>query len=119
MDSTLITGDLVDSLNNVDGDLMPVGSLKGDEVSKEQEEVANGGSCPCTEDWNFLECWHVEAKNSNSTWEESTLDDDVPWECTVLDTETSEESFQHGSNRVKENVEDEKLVHGQNGLLHA
>lgn len=36
----------------------------------------------------------------------------------ILDTKASEESFQHGSDWVEENVEDEQLVHGQDRILH-
>jgi hypothetical protein len=36
----------------------------------------------------------------------------------VLNTETTEKTFQHGSDRVNENVENEKLVYGENCVLH-
>lgn len=39
------------------------------------------------------------------------------WKDTVLDAKTSEESFQHRSNGVKENVEDPKLVNSQDSIL--
>lgn len=40
------------------------------------------------------------------------------WKNTVLDSKTPEETFQHGSDGVEENVEDEQLVHCQNCVLH-
>ena len=38
-------------------------------------------------------------------------------ENAILDAKTSQETFQHGSDWVKENVEVEKGVHSQNGVL--
>lgn len=40
------------------------------------------------------------------------------WQDVILDTETPQESFQHSSNGVEENVEDEELVNSQDCILH-
>ena len=112
------TGDLVNPLNDVNGNFMPVGSLEGDEVSEEEQEIADRGCNPCSENWDLFKSGQVEAKYANSTWHDTTVDQDVVWDHAVLDTEPSKEAFQHDSNRVKENVEDPKLVYRQNGILH-
>lgn len=97
---------------------MPVGSLQSHEVCNEEKEIANGGGDPGSEHWNLFKGWQVEAEDKDCTWKDSTLDQNVIDDYAVLDTEASKETFQHGSDRVKENVEDEQLVHGQNGVLH-
>lgn len=96
---------------------MPVSSLEGHEVSNEEKEVTNSTGDPCSENWYFFKCRQVEAKEEDTSWQNSTLNKDMVWKDTVLDTKTSEESLQHRSNGVEENVEDPKLVNGQNGIL--
>lgn len=102
--------DLVDTLNYVDADLVPVCSLQRDEVGDEEEEVAHSDGDPGSEDRHVIESWHIEAKNEDATGKHTTLDNDVIWKDTVLDAQASEEPFQHGPNRVKEHVENEQLV---------
>lgn len=56
------SGNLVDSLDNSNSNLMPVGSLESHEIGKEEKEVANRGSDPCPKNWNFFEFRHVKAQ---------------------------------------------------------
>ena len=97
---------------------MPVGSLKSNEVGEEEEEVADRGCNPCSENWDLFKSGQVEAEYTNGTWHDTTINQDVVWDHTVLDAQSSEEAFQHDSNWVKENVEDPELVHRQNRILH-
>lgn len=113
----LAASNLIDSLDYIDGNFVPVSSLEGHEVCNEDKEITNSGRNPGSEDWNFFKGGQIEAKEENTSWQNSTLNKDMVWKDAVLDAKTSEESFQHRSNGVKENVEDPKLVNSQDSIL--
>lgn len=113
-----VASDGINSLDYLDADLVPVGSLDGGEVGNEEEEVAARGRDPRSEDWNLFEGWQVEAEHKDASWHAATLHQYVVRQHAVLDTESSQEALQHGSDVVQENVEDPELIHRQDRVLH-